>query len=183
MMNLEGSKKSHGDEKIQIVERISHLPHRILQHHHIHGLAQLILHELGHAGCFGLKRAVYLIDNPDFDHLVGAAGFCHKECEFHKADLWKTPNSFAKDMKFAHFHNDMRQLALPSLKRKDINLHDADEVKVLGRWTGMDDPQSISWNMKHDNHGILIFEKDGDLTPWKQGLLRNAVALLSLCGI
>jgi len=183
MINLEGNRKTCGDEQLQVVERISYLPHKILQNHHIHGLSQLILHELGHSNCFGLKRAVYLVDNPDFDHLIGAAGFCHKECEFHQPDLWKAPTSFAKDMKFAYFHNDMKKLVLPSLKRKDINLHDANEIKVLGQWTGMENPQSISWNMKHGNHGILIFEKDSDLSPWKQELLRNAVALLSLCGV
>lgn len=179
MMNLEENRKTSGDERLQLIEHLSHLPHKILQNHDLHGLSQLVLHELGHHYCFGLTRAVYLIDNPDFDHLVGAAGFCHKECQLHKPDLWTEPNCFAKDMKLATFHNDMKKLILPSFRRKDIDLHDANEVRELGCWAGMENPQSVCWHMKHGNHGILIFEAGENFSSWKRELLRNAVALLS----
>ncbi|MBU1008196.1 hypothetical protein KKA53_03910 [Candidatus Dependentiae bacterium] len=180
MMNLEENKKTSGGEQLRLVECLSHLPHKILQNHDLHGLPQLILHELGHHYCFGLTRAVYLIDNPDFDHLVGAAGFCHKECQLHNHDLWSAPNNFAKDMKLATFHNEMRRLVLPSFKRKDIDLHNASEVKSLGSSLGLENPDSVAWDMKHGNHGILLFESSMDFSSWKRELLKNAVALLSL---
>lgn len=166
----------------QLIENLSRLPHKILQHHHIDALSQMILHELGHDDCFSLKKAVYLVDNPDFDHLIGAAGFCKNECKHHKTDLWKAPTSFVKDMQDASFHNDVKNFMQKSLKRKEVNIKDENDVKHLGEFVGIEDPQAISWGMKHGNHGILIFEGDKNLPEWSKDMLRNSVALLSLCG-
>ena len=170
-------------EQISLVDRIATLPHKILEHHHLGELSQMLLHELGHNDTFGLKKAVYLVDNPDFDHLLGSAGFCEKECPLHKPNLWAEPNSFSSDMKDAHFHNDIRKFLRQSLKRQDINLNDARDIDELGRSMGLDNPQFFSWNMKHGNHGLLIFEKDQEMTPWHRRMFMNAAALLSLCGI
>nr|MCK4517686.1 hypothetical protein [Candidatus Babeliales bacterium] len=134
-------------EQINLVDRIATLPHKILKHHHLGALSQMILHELGHNNCFGLKKAIYLVDNPDFDHLVGAAGFCEKECPLHQPDLWMKPDTFPGDMKDAHFHNDIRKFLRQSLKRQDINLNDARDVDELGKSMGLNDPQFFSWNM------------------------------------
>ena len=145
----------------KLVEHMSQLPHKILQHHYLEALPQIILHELGHNHTgFGFKRAVYLVDNPDFDHLVGSAGFCCEECKHHKENMWHEPHTFVEDMKEAQFHNEMRKIIRQSLKRKDIDLNNHNDVKELGRYLGFACPDSFSWNMKHGNHGILIFEKE-----------------------
>lgn len=177
-LNLSGvfDSKEHG-----LVERLTRLPHKILAHHDIEGLSELVLHELGHDSCFGLKRAMYLVDNPDFDHLVGVAGFCKSECELHKSDLWEDPQTFHKDMESARFHNDLKKLAKKSLKKQEIDLHDSHDIKDLGQSMGMEDPAFFSWNVRHGNHGLLIFEKDKEISPWHHGLLANIVSLLGLC--
>ena len=171
------------EDKDNIVSKVTNLPHRILNHHEVDSLHQIVLHELGHDNCFGLKRAVYLVDNPDFDHLRGVAGFCKSECHHHKDDLWKDPYAFKNDMKDAHFHKDASSYLKASFKRKDINLHDSSEVKDLGKQMGLKNPNFVSWNMKHGNHGLLVFDQDKNLCVWRHGLLYNAAALLSLCGI
>jgi hypothetical protein len=167
-------------EYCKLIENLSSLPHRILQNHHLEALSQMILHELSHDQCFGLKRAVYLVDNPDFDHLVGAAGFSCDECALHKKDLWGSPESFVKDMKVAHFHNDVKTFIHHSLRKKDFDLNNAIEVKELGSFVGINNPQIVSWGMKHGNHGILMFESDKDIPEWRRQMLQNSVALLSL---
>jgi hypothetical protein len=170
-------------EYYRLADHLSRLPHRILQHHHLETLPQMILHELGHDKGFGFKRAVYLVDNPDFDHLVGAAGFCKDECKHHQKDLWINPSTFCHDMKQASFHHEARQLALCSLARKDVNIQDAPGVKEIGEKLGMQHCEVFSWNMKHGNHGILICDPGRELEPWRRALLSNFVALLSLCGM
>lgn len=178
-LNNDLLQRQHG-----MIHQITHLPHKILQFHDIDGLSQMILHELAHENTFNLKKATYLVDNPDFDHLIGVAGFCCDECRYHKNDLWKTPHSFVDDMKSATFHNDVKNFLKNSLRRKDINLNDSDDVKELGHYLGMVEPGYFSWNMKHGNHGILIFDKGTNVfDDWEKKLLTNAAALLSLCSI
>jgi len=171
------------NERYRIVESMSRLPHKILKHHNLQFLSQILLHELGHDNCFGLKKAVYLIDNPDFDHLVGVAGFDKCECKYHKDDLWHAPDSFIDDMEHAQFHSNVIKIVKQSLSRKKVDLGKTDDFIKLGKIIGLEDPQFFSWDMKYGNHGILIFEQDRCLCPWSRHLLTNAAALLSLCGI
>lgn len=177
--------KKNGDSKFyydchQVIYNLSKLPNRILQNYDVEGLSEIVLHDMSHDSCFNLKKAVYLIDNPDFDHLVGAAGFCSSECKHHKKDLWESPSTFKEDMKCASFHNNVKKFFRDSLKRKDINLEDDRDVELLAKEMGIEVPKIISWNMKHGNHGILIFEKN--LQDSKEDLLNHSVGLLGLCG-
>jgi len=183
MHNIKDPEKFLEQEYHRLIDHVSQLPHKILEHHHVDSLVEMILHEIGHDKGFGLKRAIYLVDNPDFDHLVGAAGFCKGECKFHKSDIWHAPHTFSHDMKDAEFHNNVKKFFKNSLKRKDVNLEDARDIQELAKVTGVNDPQFFSWNMKHGNHGILIFDQEGELSPKKRNLLNNSVALLSLCSI
>jgi hypothetical protein len=166
-----------------LVHGITHLPHKILNHHFLSELPQLVLHELGHDNCFGLKRAVYLIDNPDFDHLLGVAGYCCDECKHHSEDMWAKPEGFGEDMGEASFHNDMKKFLRTSFKRRDVDLHKSGDIKELGSLMGIEVPKFFLWNMKHGNHGLLIFDEGKEICPWRKQMLQNASALLSLCGI
>lgn len=180
--------KPHGivdelnDEYYELIKHLSKLPHRILQNYHLAALSQMILHELGRKDCFNFKRAVYLVDNPDFDHLIGVAGYCNCECKHHTSDVWTDPCSFGADMEHAQFHNDIKNFIRQSLKRKDINVKDAEDIKKFGKLIGIENPQILSWSMKHGNHGILLYETESELPDWRKDLLDNSVALLSLCG-
>jgi len=166
-----------------LVHNVTNLPHKIIKNYSLSELPQLVLHELGHENNFDFKRAAYLIDNPDFDHLIGVAGFCQHDCEHHKNDIWSEPKSFQKDMETAHFHSEMKRFLKNSLKRRDIDIHKSNEIKELGSAMGINNPEFLMWNMKHGNHGLLIFEKKSELCDFRKNMLSNASALLSLCGI
>jgi hypothetical protein len=163
-----------GDEQYLLVDSLSQVPHKILKNYHLESLSQMVLHELGHQGCFGFNKAVYFIDNPDFDHLIGVAGFCKADCKHHKNDMWSNPDSFSGDMKCANFNNDIRKIALKC---------NSFDLRELGKSAGMKNPEFFRWDMKHGNHGILMFEQGKELSSWNKNLLMNAAALLSLCGI
>lgn len=168
----------------RLSDYLSGLLHKVLKYHDVDGLSQMVLHEIGHDTGFGLKKATYLVDNPDFNHLLGAAGYDSCECGYHKKDLWTDPHSFKMDMQKAEYHNSVRRFLHDSLHKREINLNDPSEVKDLGKHIGIEQPKFFSWNMKHGNHGLLIFEKpEKDLGAWKEGLLANVAALLSFCSI
>lgn len=164
-----------------LVTRMSSLPRKILRNHEVVGLSQMVLHDLGHEGGFGFTKATFLIDNPDFDHLIGAAGYDHSECCLHKADIWEAPQTFASDMESAKFNEHIRRILNGSLRRKDINLDDARDLELLGKEIGLNDPRYFSWDMKHGNHGVLLYENDDSLCVWRKGLLRDMSAVLGMC--
>jgi len=178
-------KKERGDAAAQdhhLIENLIRLPHKIVRHHEVDGLAQIVLHELGHDSHFNLSRAIYLIDNPDFDCAKGVAGYCKNECEMHQKDVWQDPHSFADDMKDAEFHRRLESfLHTAALRRKDIDAHHPDEVRELGEKMGMKNPSFFSWPMRHGNHGILIFEEVQPNAARRRELLSDASAFLSLC--
>jgi len=64
---------------------------------------------------------------------------------------------------------------------KDKHIHDKDDIQELGLFLGMKNPNSFTWNMRHGNHGILIFEERDCEQKIDRELLENIVALLSLC--
>jgi len=164
-----------------LMQRLVKLPHKILKNHDVDGLSEMVLHELGHDNCFGFKRAIYLVDNPDFNHLAGMAGYCRDECKYHKEDVWKDPYCFHQDMREAAFHKKIRELLKYSVVSNDINIHDSHDIQALAKEAGMHNSQFISWNLKHGNHGVLIVEKGKTLSDWQTDLLENVAAYLGLC--
>lgn len=180
----------------RLAHHISAIVGKILKHHEADGLADLVLHDLCHDDCFDLKKAIYLVDNPDFDHLLGVAGFHCNECKLHKQDLWENPYSFISDMKDAQFHNHVKTILQGSLKRKDIDLGSTNDVKDLAKILGINSPDFLHWDLKHGNHGLLIFEAPGrsnnevgvsdkfdKSSNWRKNLFSNIIPLLGFCGI
>jgi len=158
-----------------------HLPHKILEFHDVDGLAQIVLHELGHNGSLGLSRAGYLVDNPAFVCLRGVAGYSNEECGMHKQDMWSSPQSFADDMKNAEFNQKIATFYDRSIQRKKNDEIDPEAVKTLGHMLGLQRPSLLKWKMKHGNNGILVFEDNGMNMARRKELLHPFVALLSMC--
>lgn len=181
---VEGMKNGQalfGEQERSLVDVITGLPRKILRNHDVNGLTQMVLHDLGHQGGFGFTKATFLVDNPDFDHLIGVAGYNHDECCLHKPDVWANPESFTTDMADAHFHRDVRAVLNSSIRRKDINMNDSHDIELLGKALGLNDAHYFSWDMKHGNHGFFLYEKHEGICVWRDGLLQNVGALLGLC--
>jgi len=164
-----------------VFDKLLCLPEKILLHHEIDALPQIVLHDLSHDDVFGLDKAVYLVDNPDFDCLKGVAGFSRDECKLHHQNLWEKPNNFRTEMKDAVYNESMQSFLRNGIRRKDINTHDEDDLVELGKSLGMQSPSFLTWNMRHGNHGILIFETTHQAFSRKKDLLKQAGPLLSLC--
>lgn len=166
----------------KVAHSILQLPHKILRFHDVDDLPQLILHELGHDAHFGLNKAAYLVDNPEFDCVKGIAGFDRCECSMHRENVWDAPHEFGSDMRSAPFYNSMKQFIQDmSIKRRDLDIHNPDDLAALGERLGLKNPSFFTWNMRHGNNGILLFEEGQAACAHHRDLLNYASALLSLC--
>jgi len=165
----------------ELVRSLVSLPHKIIKNHEVDDLAQIVLHDISHHNHLGLKKATYLIDNPDFDQLLGVAGYSEDECKFHQPDVWHESHNFSHDMRDAEFHNNMRNFLGNGLKRKDVNIHDEDDLNELGTKLGLKNPSYLTWPMRHGNHGILLFEVEQPHAAHHKDILHSAAGFLSMC--
>lgn len=147
------------EKKRSILNRLSKLPRKILQFHGRENTAEFILHELGRNDCFNLERAAYIIDNPDFDCTKGVAGYCRQE-EYNTdkdIDIWDDADNFSKHMQSCPYNMQVRSFTKPSYFKQGKS--EEDIVKTIAQDLGFDHPSYYAWPMKHDNHGILLYQK------------------------
>ena len=178
-------KRNEGDvpeEYSNCLDSVLHIPHKILKYHDVDHLPQLVLHHLGHEKCFDFTKAAYFVDNPDFDHFVGVAGFSKDELSRYHDNLWDDPHIAGASIKKIAFSDQVGNILRASFKKKHIDFHNDKEVKSLGKELGMSNPQFVSWDMKHGNHGLLIFE-GRELSDKIRKVLEQAVAFLGFCPI
>lgn len=170
-------------EQDVLIQRVTDLPGKILIYHDIDHLSQIVLHYLAHKDCFGLESAAYFVDNPDFDHLLGIAGFSRNECCFESVEkLWVKPVFYQEKIDDSVFGRKVKNHLKGSIKRQNIDLNNADQIINLGREIGMVSPEYFSWDLKYGNQGLFVFEKKG-MTEYSKKILKNAVRLLGFCSI
>ena len=145
------------DHRYKILDRLSGLPKRILSLHGKSNVTEFVMHELCAQDCFDLERAAYFVDNPDFDCLKGVAGFVKNEAFGDSCNIWDKPDEFTQHMKDASFNQKVRSFSKESLRRKGET--DESIVQEIAQTLGFDNPGFFSWDMKHDNHGLFIYQK------------------------
>lgn len=157
------------------------LPDKIIKNHETEGLATLVLHDLGLSDRIGFRRACYLIDNPDFGCLKGVACFCQAYASQCSNDPWQNPVDFVKGIEQSSFYGDMQKFIVENVEREQGSCKLA-SLNTIGTKLGMIEPHVVTWDMRHGNKGILIYEEDEKATcKCNPGLLEKLCALLGLC--
>ena len=157
------------------------LPRKMITLHGNGNVCEFVLHELCHPKCFNLKKAAYFIDNPDFDCLKGVAGISQDET-LAVDDIWQKPEEFSLYMRQSPFNQKVRSLTRSSAKK--ISVEGDKELAIdVAHELGITNIGYCSWTSKHDNHGILVFEKGAPQEEVDQDDLLNGVSLLSFCPI
>lgn len=159
---------------------VTKLPGKILSLHGCENISEFVLHELCHEGCFNLKKAAYFIDNPDFDCLKGVVGHDKSQAYRPRQDIWGEMDAFTKHMQQAPFNKKVRSFVKPSFRRKGAP--DSEIVEVVASSIGLKNPSFYAWNMKHDNHGILLYEKE-ESAPCDCEYLYECLCLLGFCPV
>lgn len=174
-------KKESSHEKINsIMHCLSCLPRKILGLHGRDNITEFVLHELSKKECFDLEKAAYIIDNPDFDCLRGVAGFCRSECYTDNKNIWDDPDSFSEHMKKASYNKKVRCFQRESCLKKGKKSEEI--VKDISSDLGFSHPLFYAWNMKHDNQGILLYEKK-DSSPCSCDYLLDGLCLIGFCPV
>lgn len=167
-------------QKKGVTHHLVGLPRKILQLHGRDNVTEFILHELSNEDCFNLERVAYIIDNPDFNCLKGVAGYCRPEAYHAKQTIWQEPDRFSEHMKKAQFNNKVRHFSKPSLVKKGSS--DEQIVRSIAPELGFVHPFFYAWKMKHDNHGILVYEKKDDHADDYDYLLEG-LCLIGFCPV
>lgn len=170
------------EREYTIMCNLSKLPRRILSLHNHNNITDLVLHELCGKSCFDLPRAAYFVDNPDFNCLKGVSGFCQQEClPENGCVVWDNPDDFARRIHDLSFNQKVRTIERCSLKKGvegELGL-----AREIAQELEMQNPQFCLWAMKHDNHGLLIFEKADSCEMCAGEVVADGCSLLGFCPI
>lgn len=162
-----------------VLQTLTSLPKHMLSLQGRENISEFVLHDICRSDCFNLPKAAYFIDNPDFDCCKGVAGFSAAE-QFPHEVIWDHPETFSDFMQHASFNQKVRNLVHPSYHR--CKTCEKDMVHDLASAIGVRDPLYYIWDLKHDNKGVLIFERmpgdTHDLDSYLHGLY-----MLSFCPI
>ncbi len=177
--------ESHKDIFVRhnkLLKSLSSLPEKILGAHYQEKLTELVLYELSHPDCFNFSKAAYFINNSDFNHLQGIAGFSQKDHALHNENIWQDPEKLYTAMHASMFHQKVRTIKKESLELEAEKKNSA--IKRIAEELHFVNPSHYSWKTKHDNHAILLFEHEDNATKeeYSEDILRN-VSLLGFCGI
>ncbi len=148
-------KENRNREAYPLLQCVSSLPKKMLSMHGRDNVIEFVLHDLGQG--FNLKRAAYVVDNPDFNCLKGVAGFDREQVYQTDKNIWQDPEMFTSHMQQAPYNQQVRCFLTESLVKKGKS--DQEIVKNISGMLGFQDPSYYAWPVKHDNHGLLIYEK------------------------
>lgn len=160
---------------------LSSLPRKILSAHARDDLSEFILHDLCSESCFNVIRAAYFVDNPDFNCFKGVAGFCQNEAYNAPDAMWADQQAFSKFMQNSDFNRHVRGVQIESIKAAGRSPDFV--VNAIASGLGFKNPSWCTWDIKHYNHGLIIYEK-GDLAEevFDQHFI-NSLCLLGFCAI
>lgn len=165
----------------RLLNQLSHLPKKILSLEGSENTPAFVLHELCNEQCFNLSKAAFFVDSPDFNYIKGVAGFNDQEAFKDAHGMWQNPHAFIDHLQQASFNQSVRNYSGHSIKRTEAGSEDL--IASIAEKLGIQNPAFYTWDMKHDNHGFLIYEKNEARLQGIEEHLENSLYLLSFCPV
>lgn len=159
---------------------LSQIPRKIILLHERDDVSEFILHDICHEHCFNLDRAAFFVDSPDFDCLKGVVGYSRPEHNESNVPVWQDHCKFADFMSQSEFNKMVRSVLRTSLKKSVIP--DEEIAHGLAKELGMKQHEFCSLSLKHDNHGIFLYEGSGEKDFTLEELL-DGLSLLGFCPV
>ena len=165
----------------QIVDSLRRLPRKMLQLHGRDNVTDFVLHELCSKDCFNMPRAAYFIDNPAFNCLKGVVGVSTAEL-VSPGNIWDNPDVI-QQIAQSSFNQKVRSFTYDSRKARGHS--EQAMAETIAQELGLSDYGFYSWDMKHDNHGFLVCEKDSGAqdSHATEDVIVDGLCLLSFCPI
>lgn len=163
----------------EVLMCVMSLPKNIITLHGLENMPEFLLHTICQKNCFNLSKAAYFVDNPDFNHLKGVAGFYHSES--YEKDHWNEPDIFTEHMKNASFNKKVRQVTTSSIKN---NKHTQEKVvQEISDHLQFENPDYLTWPIKYSNFGFFIFESQDHEKDLLHEHLHAGLHMLGFCPI
>lgn len=173
MVSLPQSKHVH------VLHTLHELPKKVMLHQHKDDLAAFVLHELCHESIFNLEKAAYLVNNVDFNCIRGVAGY-DKNDAFQEFDHhWQQPDEFSLRLKSSAFNKTVRDIFSRALVPGQVD--EAMSVIAIAEDLGIEHPEFICWDLKHENHGYFVYERPAHHDDEIKKYLHNGIFVLSFC--
>lgn len=169
------------NKNYELVKRLSRIPGKIVSLHGRDNITEFVLHDLSGISCFNFSKAGYFVDNPDFDHLKGMAGYNSTQAFEHAHAIWDHADHFTRHMQGAPFNKQVRDVTRASPKKGCYQIQGI--VDDVAQELGMNKAQFFCWDMKHNNHGLFVYELEDGNGHWEPEDLMSGLHLLSLCPI
>ncbi|MBP6869793.1 hypothetical protein KBC04_02840 [Candidatus Babeliales bacterium] len=166
----------------KLLQHLGNLRKKMIQNHELENLSEFVLHDLCTGPCFQVNKAAYFINNPDFNLVRGIAGYHHQEPHAQVRDVWTHQKQFIAGMQDSDFNKKVRVNNLHSAfefgKSSEKYLVEklADELEIAN-------PLYHVWNLKHANHGLLIYESNVDDQKHVQDHVLDGFYYLSFCPV
>lgn len=167
---------------VQITDSLRRLPRKIIQLHGHDNVVNFVLHELCSKNCFNMPKAAYFIDNPAFNCLKGIAGISEEELKSLE-NIWEDPHQVSDIIVKAPFNQQVRSFTYESRKNRGHS-HEA-MAETIAKNLNLNDYGFYAWDLKHDNHGLLVCEKSNthDQDHPHDEILIDGLSLLSFCPV
>lgn len=172
--------KSNAQNDKKLLTKLSDFSKNMTQHHHLENLSEFVLHDVCTIDQFQVPKAAYLVNNPDFICLKGIAGY-HVPETFKNGDLWTNQKAFTSHMKSSDFNQKVRSVQDSALILDGRRMDDK-KIYGLADQLEINNPMYHVWEMKHDNQGVLIFQKPQDFEIGEEHFLRF-LYMLSFCPV
>jgi len=159
---------------------LSAIPKKMLRSHGMNNISSLVLYDLCHENCFNVKKAAYFVDNPDFNICKGVAGYHRSESYYDISDAWSEPETFELIMNSCPFNAQVQ-----TFEKNNLHVNgngNADILDAISRHCLFENPHLVSWDMKHDNIGLLVYEQtDSESLSELEEHLYHGLHLFGFC--
>jgi len=169
------------EKQVNLLKNLIQMPANLVKMHGSHNLTEFVLHELATPDNFHFGKIGYFVDNPDFDCFKGVVGYDREQAYPHSHSIWDNSDAFTNHMQSASFNQKVRDYARPSIKRG--SMCNQDIVDEIASTFSFNSPSYYCWQMRHDNHGMVMYEFVNGHDHWDQEDFSCAMHLLSLCPI
>jgi hypothetical protein len=159
----------------------THLPRQILSLHELDNATEFVLHSLCDEGCLNLQKAAYFVDNPDFNCLKGVAGFSREDEVYTCDTILSDPGHFNDHIDQCEYNQKIRTITVPSARRNGESNERL--IARLADLLEMEKPAAHSWNIKHDNFGLLIYQHDGATDRNFHEEFLHGLSILGFCPV
>lgn len=141
-----------------LLKHLGNVSKMMVYNYSLDNLTEFVLHDLCSENGFNIHKAAYFVNNPDFECLRGVAGYARPEA--YEQNHWGTMQDFSHHMQRSEFNQ---------LVRTDQYLHfdkgaqsEKERVEELCHVLRLDNPLYHVWDLKHDNHGLFLYELDAN---------------------